>query len=113
MSLNKLLATLQQTQPKLRFADVLATIREHYHYTPTAFHNGPLHNAAAENEGSCLIFAFASLHALNQEQTLHCFGEHYQHVLAAPTASSHPNLRQFMLTGLSAVSFSQFPLKNK
>jgi len=111
MPLNALLTALRQQQKNLCFAEVLATIKAHYYYAPTAFKNGPLHNAAAENEGSCLIFAFATLHSLSQEQTLLCFGEHYQQVLASPSGTSHPNLRQFMRTGLAAVSFTHFPLK--
>jgi len=113
MSLSVLLRELQQTQPTLLFAEVLATIKQHYHYTPTSFRNGPLFNAKGENEGSCIIFAFAALQQLNPEQTLQCFGEHYQLVQATPHDNTHRNIRQFMQTGPTAVTFTHFPLTKK
>src|SRR5699024_1398944 len=111
MPLNALLTALRQQQKNLCFAEVLATIKAHYYYAPTAFKNGSLHNAAADIGGSCFIFAFATFHSLRQDQTLICFGEHYQQVLASPSATSHPNLRQFMRTSLAALSFTHFPLR--
>jgi len=105
MTLAELLKHLSEPEPHLRFAEVIACIKAHYQYTPTAFTNGPLYNAAGENEGSCIIFAFAKRHRLNDEQTLLCFGEHYQGVLQDPSGTGHGNIRQFMRTGLAKVKF--------
>ena len=45
----------QLSADNLMFADVLAFIERHYHYQPQPFDNGPLHNVAGENQGSCKI----------------------------------------------------------
>jgi hypothetical protein len=51
-------------------------IEENYTFSPTAFENGILHNAAGENSGSCkLIFASKNL---SEAATLSCFGAYYQ-----------------------------------
>lgn len=105
MSLMELLHHLSELDTKLQFAEVVACIKQHYQYHPTAFTNGPLHNPAGENQGSCIIFAFAKRHGLSDEQTLLCFGEHYRGVLAHPQGTSHGNIRQFMRTGLVGVEF--------
>ncbi|MDO5651658.1 MAG: HopJ type III effector protein [Moraxella sp.] len=89
---------------KLNFQDVLSFIHDHYHYTPVAFDNGELHNAAGENEGSAKIFAFAKLHGLNQIDTLALFAEHYQAVLANPEGNDHANIRNFMHYGWLALN---------
>lgn len=111
-SIHELITAVQSESQlhELRFADVLANIKSHYQYTPAAFNNGPLRNPAGENEGSCIIFAFAILHDLTEEQALRCFAEHYQGVLDAPEGASHQNIRQFMRTGLPGISFASFPL---
>ena len=92
------------------FAETLAFIEEHYHYEPQAFNNGPLHNAAGENAGSCKIFGLALLENLSAEQALQAFGEHYRHVQATPNGTDHANIRQLLQTGLEQVSFTQRPL---
>jgi hypothetical protein len=46
-------------------------------FSPTAFENGILHNAAGENSGSCKLFAFA-MQNLSEAATLSCFGAYYQ-----------------------------------
>ncbi len=47
------------TEPEsISFAQTIAMIDALYDFTPTAFSNGELHNAAGENNGSCKIFAF-------------------------------------------------------
>ncbi len=95
------------------FADTLAFIERHYAYQPQPFNNGPLHNAAGENQGSCKIIGLALLENLNAEQALLCFGEHYRHVLASPGDNDHANIRQLLKTGLEQVSFGTLPLTRK
>lgn len=96
-----------------RFADTLAFIEQHYLHQPQPFDNGPLHNAAGENQGSCKILGLALLENLSLEQALLCFGEYYRDVQAAPQGADHPNIRQLMKGGLEAVRFGGLPLARK
>lgn len=87
------------------FEDTLALVEQHFDYTPTSFHNGPLHNAAGDNEGSCKVFALAQFGNLTEAQALTLFGRHYQSVLDEPAGTAHGNIRQFMTTGWSGIRF--------
>lgn len=95
---------------QVKFEDTMAVIAENYDYQPTEFSNGlqsPLRNAAGQNEGSCKIFAFARLHALDRSQTLALFGDYYrQDVLNHPDATDHQNIRRFMQDGWPGISFN-------
>ena len=99
------------------FADTLALIGELYDYTPTAFGNGVgedrLDSPAGTNEGSCKVFAFGRLNGLSEQDTLACFGEHYQAVLDDPAGSGHPNIRLFMRHGWDGIVFEAMPLAPK
>ncbi|HDY98010.1 MAG TPA: HopJ type III effector protein [Pseudomonas sabulinigri] len=99
------------SMPEHCFADTLSYIAQHYHYQPSAFDNGSLHNSAEQNQGSCKVLAMAQDLQLTDQQTLACFAEHYQAVLSDPEGSDHANIRAIMNTGLSAVSFASPPLK--
>jgi hypothetical protein len=96
------------------FSATLALIGELYRYTPTAFSNGLgadiLFSPAGTNEGSCKVFAFAQLNGLSPDETLACFGEHYQAVLADPAGTGHPNIRLFMRDGWAGIRFDGAPL---
>jgi len=96
------------------FAETLAFISELYRYSPTAFSNGlghdALHSPAGTNEGSCKVFAFAQLNGLSPDETLACFGEYYQAVLADPAGTGHPNIRLFMRDGFAGIRFAGTPL---
>ena len=70
MQLNDFLTKLKTAPHQIAFADTIATVDEHYEFTPTAFRNGELENAAGQNSGSCKIFSLAKLHNLSTEQTL-------------------------------------------
>lgn len=99
---------------KTTFQDAIAVIAEHYDYTPTRFVNGSVVNEAGTNEGSCKLFYFAKLHALNPEQTLGLFGDYYwQDVLEHPEASSHANIRAFMRKGWSGIAYDGEALRQK
>lgn len=113
MRVEDLLATLYQQPETLVFADVLATIEAEFDFTPTAFTNGNLSNAATENQGSCKVFSFAHQAGLSQANTLALFAEHYRDVLANPDGEAHQNIRQFMQHGWQQVSFASTPLVKK
>ena len=99
--------------PDHRFADTLAFIDRHYHYQPSAFRNGPVSNSAEQNQGSCKVLALALDQGLTDQQTLHCFAEHYQAVLADPEGSDHANIRALMQQGLAGVVFEHSPLTRR
>ena len=92
------------------FNETIAVISDHYHYTPTEFSNGLgeylLVSEAGINEGSCKIFAFATLHELDQQQTLNLFGDYYRlDVLNDQQGTGHQNIRNFMADGWAGISF--------
>lgn len=109
--LDKLILNIKEGD--IPFSEVLHYIDEQYHFTPTAFQNGTLMNAADQNQGSCKIFAFAQLNELNEADTLALFAEHYENVLQDAEGTNHQNIRQFMQHGWSGISFDAFPLKAK
>lgn len=96
------------------FDETMKVITHYYNYKPTSFDNGTVHNQAGTNEGSCKIFAFASLNNLTDEQTLACFGDYYRvDVLQHPDNADHSNIRQFMQTGLAGIHFNTTPLTDR
>lgn len=97
----------------ISFEQSISLIDALYHFTPTAFKNGDLHNAAGENNGSCKILAFGLLHQLSEPQTLHLFGDYYRSVLETPQADDHQNIRNFIRTGWGGVEFTQLALQEK
>ena len=112
MSSSPFLQRLREHPEQIEFADTIAAIDSHYDYTPTAFRNGELDNAAGQNGGSCKIFAFGQLNALSEAETLACFGRYYRDdVLKHPEASDHQNIRNFMRTGWAGIAFSGEALK--
>lgn len=110
MPIDTLLEKLRNRPETVRFDEVISVIDNGYVFTPTAFRNGAVSNAAGENNGSCKILAFASLHALTEEQALNCFGDYYRRdVLGSPEGDSHRNIRNFMVTGWGGVEFDTDP----
>lgn len=106
MSIDAFFTQLNNAPDTLQFQDTLATIDAAYHFTPTAFQNGDLFNAAGQNSGSCKLLSFARLHQLNEAQTLACFGDYYRvDVLQNPNATDHQNIRNFMVFGWDGVRF--------
>jgi len=107
MSLPTFLQRLKETPDQIEFADTIAAIEGHYEYTPTAFRNGEVENAAGQNGGSCKIFAFAKLQGLSVNETLACFGRYYREdVLQHPDATDHQNIRTFIRNGWAGIAFS-------
>jgi len=103
------------TEPEsISFAQTIAMIDALYDFTPTAFSNGELHNAAGENNGSCKIFAFAAIHQLSAPQTLQLFGDYYRlEVLPDIKGDNHQNIRNFIRTGWDGICFSGTALTGK
>lgn len=97
LALSQLLTQLDKQS--IKFGDVLAFIDAHYHYQPTPFVNGHVHNAAGENVGSAKVFGFAQRHGLDKLTTLRLFAEHYDAVLATPGGYDHQNIRNFSFFG--------------
>jgi len=113
MNLEQFLKALDQNPDSLMLADTLAVIDSLYDFTPVAFSNGDMHNAAGEAERSCRMYAFARRHGLTEAQTVRLFGEHYREVLEDPEGTSHRTIRIFMKTGFSGLNYSADPLHPK
>ncbi|MEH8016716.1 HopJ type III effector protein [Rheinheimera muenzenbergensis] len=102
------------TEPEtISFEQSIALIDALYQFSPSAFHNGELYNAAGENSGSCKILAFGLLHQLSAPQTLFLFGDYYRMVLDNPKGTDHQNIRNFIRSGWDGVSFEQPALTAK
>lgn len=102
------------TEPdSISFEQSIALIDALYQFTPVAFKNGDLHNAAGENNGSCKILAFGLLHQLSAAQTLFLFGDYYRSVLDTPKGTDHQNIRNFIRTGWDGVAFESAALHAK
>ena len=111
MTLQQFLSRLRDEPESIEFADCMSVIDAEYSFTPTAFDNGDVSNAADENNGSCKIFAFAQLQSLNADETLACFGAYYRDdVLKNPDGTDHGNIRSFMKNGWIDVEFEGMPL---
>ena len=118
MTLQNLLQKINTSPLSVEFGDVIEVINQHYEYTPTAFKNGLGNhsklNEAGTNEGSCKIFSFGLLHRLDEQQTLHCFGDFYRKdVLEHPDQASHENIRNFIRDGWPGIQFDGEALKAK
>ncbi len=98
---------------EIAFKEVLAFIEDHYIFSPTAFSNGDLSNAADQNQGSCKVFALGEILKFDKETTLSLFCEHYQAVKNTPEGEDHQNIRNFMKTGFEKIAFDKFPLIKK
>ena len=114
MDIKKLKSKLKESPTQIEFSEIMIFIDENYNFTPTAFKNGTLKNAAGENSGSCKLFAFAKMQNLSKPETLACFGSYYfEDVLKDPEGNGHQNIRNFIKTGFNGLSFNQFPLQEK
>jgi hypothetical protein len=105
MNLKTFMSRLKQEPEALQFSEVIELIESLYRFTPTAFRNGTVSNSEDQNQGSCKVFSFAQIHQLDQQQTLHCFAEHYRAVEQSPDGDDHANIRQFMQNGWDGIEF--------
>lgn len=114
MKLDSFLDTVRNAPNSVEFTDTMAIVEALYEFTPTAFDNGDLHNAAEQNQGSCKLLALAKVLELSQEQTLACFGKYYRDdVLQHPDGDDHQNIRNFIRSGWDGVRFTGEPLSPK
>jgi len=114
MTINTFINKLKTTPDSIEFNELMELIDVRFDFTPTAFKNGDLNNDAGENSGSCKLFSFAKLQGLNKEQTLACFGAYYRDdVLQHPEDDNHQNIRNFMKTDWSGISFEGNALSEK
>ena len=112
MTIDELIALIKSQPENIEFNDVIDTISQYYHYTPSRFTNGSkdstVVNIADENEGSCKIFYFAQLNQLDKGETLACFGKYYRDdVLKFPDNIDHGNIRMFMQFGWNGICFDE------
>jgi len=115
MTVEELILQIKSQPDRVEFQDVIDGIDAHFDYTPTHFINGRGHdqviNQLGNNEGSCKIFAFATIQGLNEAQTLACFGKFYREdVLQNPEGNDHANIRTFMRQGWRGIQFEQSAL---
>lgn len=114
LSTQTLIEKIKHTPEQVQFKEVIDVIEREYNFTAAAFTNGKQHNAINENNGSCKIFSFASIHELTETQTLHLFGDFYRvDVLENPSANDHQNIRQFIENGWNGIAFTATALVNK
>jgi len=107
MKIETFIEQLNTAADSINFNDTMSVIDENYDFTPCEFTNGSLTNEANQNNGSCKIFAFAKLNNLSEELTLQCFGDYYRKdVLQHPDSEDHQNIRNFMSSGWSGITFS-------
>ena len=113
MTIQEFKNTLQTDPSSIVFTETMQLIDDNYNFTPTSFTNGELQNKEGENSGSCKLFAFAILNELTKEETLACFGEHYQNVLEDSEGNGHQNIRNFIKTGFNGLVFDTIVLQAK
>lgn len=105
---------LNTQSSEVLFEEIIAIVDEYFDFTPTAFQNGDLRNAAGENSGSCKLFSVAKIMGLDEQQTLVSFGQYYRDdVQGNPDGDDHQNIRNFMKTGWSGIDFEQLALQMK
>ena len=113
MTIPEFKTKLKTTPTAITFKETMQVIENYYTFNPTAFKNGDIINNAGENNGSCKLFAFAMHQEFTKEETLLCFGEHYQTVLEDKNGTSHQNIRNFIQTGFKGLSFENEALTLK
>tara|TARA_R110002050_G_scaffold16719_1_gene50506 strand:+ start:159521 stop:159865 length:345 start_codon:yes stop_codon:yes gene_type:complete len=105
---------LKSTPQEIEFSETMAVIEANYEFSPTAFKNGKLSNAAGENSGSCKLFAFAKKQEFSKEEALACFGAFYfEDVLKNPNENGHQNIRNFIKTDFAGLEFEGEALLEK
>lgn len=118
MSVEEFVNRINNNPEGIAFSDTMVLVEKYFDYTPVRFTNGvgddKTINEAGSNEGSCKIFALGKLLALDEEQTLNCFGDYYRiDVLQHPDGSDHANIRNFMHHGWQGIAFDSEALSIK
>lgn len=111
MTIPAYISQIKSSPETLEFGALMELISAHYTFTPTEFSNGGITNLADQNQGSCKLFAFAKLHALDKAHTLASFGVYYREdVMQNPSGDDHQNIRNFMIYGWDGIAFKGNPL---
>ena len=98
----------------MTFSDFTNLIDQEYEFINISFKNNGLINSKEENQGSAKVFCFGLMHSLSEEDTIRCFGEHYQFVIDDPeNNNSHLNIRSFISNGWKGILINQNALKLK
>ena len=114
MTVEEFKTKLKENPKQIEFSETIEVIEAYYDFSPTAFVNGDLENAAGENSGSCKVFAFSKIESLTKEETLACFGVfYYDEVLNDPTGAGHQNIRNFMKSGFDRLTIHGAALTKK
>ncbi|UTW01021.1 HopJ type III effector protein [Marinomonas rhizomae] len=114
LSTQTLIEKIKSTPEQVQFKEVIDVIEREYEFTPAEFTNGKQANGINENNGSCKIFSFGSIHQLTEVETLNLFGDFYRvDVLENPEATDHQNIRQFIENGWSGIHFTSTALVQK
>ncbi|MBL4828380.1 MAG: HopJ type III effector protein [Aliivibrio sp.] len=114
MDLTSFLQKIKEQPSSIDFEQTMAVIDTNYEFSATEFRNGSVINGAGENNGSCKIFAFAKMNALDVESTLACFGRFYREdVLKNPAGNDHQNIRNFMELGWDGIQYTGVALVAK
>ena len=99
---------------KMTFSDFTNLIDQEYEFLNVAFKNNNHMISKEENQGSAKVFCFGLMYSLSEEDTIRCFGEHYQSVISEPeNHNSHLNIRSFISNGWKGVLINQNALKLK
>ena len=105
------LEKVRRMPERVEFEDTIAVIEANYAFSPCAFDNGDVHNAAGQNNGSCRILAFAQMQGMAEGEALACFGRYYREdVLKHPQNQDHANIREFMRKGWAGLNWHGTPL---
>ncbi|SEK84190.1 HopJ type III effector protein [Aquimarina amphilecti] len=113
MNISDFIKRLRKDPEGITFQNTLDVIEAHYDFKPASFVNGSITNDVGQNSGSCKLFSFAKIQGLEEEDTLTCFGEYYRNVVQYPDGTDHQNIRNFMKTGWSGISFKDQALTKR
>ena len=104
----QLASLMGRANEEISFQLVMNAIDELYDISEVPFSVGDVKSEAGKNMGSAKIFSFGKISGLNEEVTLHLFGNYYRKdVLENPDGSDHANIRAFIQGGWKCVDFPQ------
>ena len=104
----QLVTLIGRAPEEISFQLTMDAIEELYDVTPKPFSVGDVVSAPGQNGGSAKIFSFGAISKLDEQATLHCFGDYYRvDVLQNPNGDDHANIRAFMKGGWACVNFPE------
>jgi HopJ type III effector protein len=111
MKLEAFLRKLDDDPASVSLDEALATVDEHYEFTPCGYSVGGMRFDGVKLR-SCQLYAFGLLHRLSKDQMLACFGTHYRKdVLEHPQGTDHQTVRLFLKHGWAGLKMDCMPLK--